>query len=461
MKKLIRGLSATLFAALAAGLVIAAELPGRDDYAFGFALTARGDAEFFALDIPLEVYRSVADPELRDAGVYNADGQPVPRLFERPPKEDKAGDETVPLGLVPLYGEQVDQPEKLRLLLHRDESGTTLDLDAGAGEAPADGAPLTAYIADARDLEHPLKALTFKWPDSPTGFIGTVRVEDSDDLQHWRQLGSANLAALEHETTRIRRQRIRLSKTASGEKVSDFLRITWQDMPDSWRLDSVVGVYPGQGTPARRQWLELDPLPAERDSDHVYDVGGFPPVDRVSLLLPGDTIVVRASVFYRLDEKEQWRFAYNGVFHSISRKGNTVRSPPAAIPEVRARQWKIRLDTGVTQGPVRLRLGWRPDRLLFVAQGPQPFELATGRARDVLDSFPQEKMLGDSAIFGMLRKTGDAGAARLGKRREIAGPAGLQAPPASKLRVLLLWAGLIGAIAVVGWLVFSLMREMR
>ena len=49
----------------------------------------------------------------------------------------------------------------------------------------------------------------------------------------------------------------------------------------------------------------------------------------------------------------------------------------------------------------------------------------------------------------------------VGKRRALAGASALEAPPASKLRTALLWAGLIAAIGVVGWLVYSLTREMR
>ena len=73
-----------------AGLSAAAELPGRGEYAFGFPLLTEGDSEFFTVDLPIAVYQSVADSALRDAGVFNADGQPVPRVFEhKPPEAEK------------------------------------------------------------------------------------------------------------------------------------------------------------------------------------------------------------------------------------------------------------------------------------------------------------------------------------------------------------------------------------
>jgi hypothetical protein len=175
-------------------------------------------------------------------------------------------------------------------------------------------------------------------------------------------------------------------------------------------------------------------------------------------------VVVRTSVYYRQHEENPWRLAVNGLFYNISRQGSALQSPAVAIGQgraglVRAGQWKVRIESGVAAGPVRLQLGWRPDRLVFLAQGAPPFELVTGRAQDELQRFPQETVLGDSTIFKMLRQSGKAGDASLGERMIIAGPAGLHTTETISLKVMLVWAGLIAAIAVVGWLVFSLLRE--
>ena len=453
---------AHILLATVTGLAVAGELPDREEYAYGFPLEMQEGSEFLSATITLEVYRAVADPALRDAGVYNAAGQPVPRIFEHPTPKDTSTEQKTVLGLLPLYGQQADQPDQLRLLLHQNANGTTLDLDVRAGairdRGDADGeGPLTAYIIDVREFEFALKALDFVWQPLPQGFIGTVMVEDSDDLRHWRNLGTSTLAELQFEQTRIEQRRVSL-----GRKISDYLRITWQDMPVTWKLNAVTGIYTEQGTAASRDWLILDSFePGETERELVFDVGGYPPVDRVNVLLPDDNVVVRASVFYRRGGQDSWRLAHNGIFYNISRQGRALQSPAAAVRDVRAGQWKIRIDSGMTTGPVRLQLGWRPDRLIFLAQGSAPFELVTGRAQDALDQFPQETVLGDNAIFRMLRESGQAGAAIVGTREVISGPDRLEISASKPWRVWLLWAGLTGAIVLVAWLVYSLMREMR
>jgi hypothetical protein len=444
----------------------AAELPGRDEYAFGFPLAAPGDAEFFAVDLPLEVYRSVADPELRDVGVYNAEGQPIPRLVERPAAAAPGSEREIALGLIPLYGGQAEQSEQLRLLLMQEAGRTRLELDTerAAGEQPQQS--LAGYLLDARELEHELQALALTWQPLEEGFIGTIRLDTSDDLRHWRHVGTSALADLKFRETRIEQNRLPLPPG-----ISDFLRISWREMPDGWRLSSVHGVYTGESQSVARTWLELDPAPIESESadsagESLFDAGGYPPVDRVSLLLPEGNVVVRASIYYRPHGQDAWRLAHNGVFYKLSRQGNTLQSEPAPIQRgragpLRASHWKVRVESGVTAGPVRLQLGWRPDQLLFLAQGTPPFELVSGRAQDALQQFPQATVLGDRSLFTMLRQSAEAGEAALGARVDIAGEAGLEISETVSWSVILVWAGLIAAVAVVAWLVYSLARENR
>ena len=461
MKHYCRMLLAGLVAACIAS-AIADELPARDEYAYGFGLETQGDEEFFGLAVPIPVYRSVVDPKMRDAGVYNADGQPVPRIFEHPEVKDNDIERELPLGLVALYGEQTAQADQLHILFRQTAAGTTLEVESGKPPGvgavnQADNFPLAAYIADTRDLEQDIKALEFTWPQQDKGIIGRVRVEDSDDLQNWRQVGSATLAELQLEDTRIEHRRVELSRD-----VSDYLRITWSNMPDAWRLEAVTGIYTEKGTPNQRDWLTLEAAAdSEKEREYVFDGGGFPPVDRVSVLLPDENIVVRASIFYRHNEQGGWRFSHDAIFYNITRQGNVLQSSAINVNVQRAAEWKVRIDSGITTSPPQLKLGWRPDQLVFLAQGTAPFELVTGRAKDRLDNYPQQRMLGDSAIFRMLRETGQEGVATLGSRYVVAGQQHLEIHEKSIWRTLLLWGGLSSAILLVGWLVISLTREMR
>ncbi len=448
---------------------MAAEVPSRDAYAWRYALSVDTAAEFLAADVPLDLYLGVTDPGLRDAGVYNADGMAVPRIFDYPELPDNTTEHVTPLGLVPLYGSIGKAPEQLRLLMQQGASGTTLQLDTQTPAADPDSdppqAPLTAYIVDLRDVDEPFDALAFDWPELANGFIGTVTVEHSNDLKNWRRLVQGSLADLHYADTHIEQKQLPLRRAAD-----DYLRIRWRDMPSGWQLQGIAGIRNQQGPAARREWLELAPVEThENGREFVFDAGGYLPVDRVNLLLPGANVVVRASIRFRHDADDSWRNAHQGLFYHVSRAGHEVSSPAAELSRTRAGQWQVRIESGAINGtPVpnaeaglRLQIGWRPERLLFVAQGPAPFELVSGRALDRLDGFPQETRLGDTAIFQLLQDAGEPGQATIGSRELLAGAPALSVGAAQNWRVALVWAALIGGVLLVGWLVLSLLREMK
>jgi hypothetical protein len=64
-----------------------ADAPALSDYAWGFPIEVGEEASFYAVELPLEVNQSVTDSVLRDAGVYNGNGNPVPRMFEQVAEE--------------------------------------------------------------------------------------------------------------------------------------------------------------------------------------------------------------------------------------------------------------------------------------------------------------------------------------------------------------------------------------
>jgi hypothetical protein len=61
--------------------------------------------------------------------------------------------------------------------------------------------------------------------------------------------------------------------------------------------------------------------------------------------------------------------------------------------------WKRRSSKRTAAGGgIRLRLGWQPERLLFLAQGAGPYELVSGRARDQIEASPQHRLVGWLAL---------------------------------------------------------------
>jgi hypothetical protein len=94
----------------------------------------------------------------------------------------------------------------------------------------------------------------------------TLSVESGDDLQAWRRLGRATLADLAHGETRIEQNRVALDGA-----VGDYLRLTWSDLPEGWRLHSLVGIRRDDGPAETRDWLDLEAAVVEKNGRRRRD----------------------------------------------------------------------------------------------------------------------------------------------------------------------------------------------
>ncbi|MEJ8568644.1 DUF3999 family protein [Elongatibacter sediminis] len=451
-----------LLAAATATAVISAawaqSLPDREGYAWRFPIETRSETEYHRVVLSPEVYRSVTDTGLRDIGVYNADGEAVPRIVRAPDAPPDAPDRSFALTAVPLHGPPAAQREQLRLLMQQGEAGTTLSLDTATdGERPGSQAPrIAAWIVDLREVEESFDGLRVAWNDGLEGFIGSLRVQTGDDLRQWRRLGQGTLAELIHEDTRIVRDKVTLSGTPG-----DFLRLTGADLPTGWTLTGLEALQSSGPAEVERDTVSVAPVADYEDGrGWVYDTGGAPPVDRIALDLPDGNVVIRARIDFRVDEDSPWRTATEDVFYRVRRDGLSVASEPVAIRPTRTAHWRVVVASGTVSAPVGLTLAWRPESLWFLAQGQGPYELVAGRGRAHDEDFPQLRLLGDRALFSTLEHAGPPGTASLGARASLAGPQALAPDPRPHWRTVLVWAGLIGAVLLVAWLVLSLMREM-
>lgn len=453
----LRILNLMTVAMLCSAVAAADEIPDAQAYAWQFPLNVVEPSEYMEATIPIEVYRSVSDSALRDIGVYNAAGEAVPRMVRKQQASGVLVEDSTSLNILPLYGELQESNRRLQLFMAMAEDITTLQFDSQLAEPADPDLQLHAVIVDLRERRGEISALDLTWPATASGFIGRVRVEESDDLGDWQPVGSGIVADLQFEDAKIAQNRVELQR-----QPRKFLRITWIDMPAGWQIASVSGVRRNSGPEPKRDWITLNPVERSDDGrEFVYDLGGYPPVDRVALELPGNNVVVRAQVDFRHSPETGWRRAHDGVFYRVSRSGSEINAEPASLTPAPAGQWRIRIKSGQVNGDVRLKLGWQPGKLLFLAQGQEPFTLASGRAQDSVEQFPQHRLLGDSSIFSILANASTPGTAIVGTRQLGAGAMVMEGARTWTWRTVLVWIGLVGAVLFVGWLVWSLMRESK
>jgi len=430
-------------------------MPAPDAYAYGWPIELEAPADFYEFELPLEVYRSVADPALRDIGVYNARGEPVPRLISAPANPGAAPEKTAEISALPIYAPPGTPLGELRLALERSDGGTSVRIETDTLAAGTEPKVLVAYIADLGRPATDLRAIELEWPREIEPLVTQLTVEGSADLDVWFAMGSGAIAGLRQDEANIERRRVEL-----GTREVRYLRLSWRAVPEGWRVTRLLAHHSQAAPEAEHEWLTLWPTGRDTaDGGYLYDMGGSPLIDRLTLALPGENSLVRASVYARASLEERWQRVHNGLFYRLRREGDAVTNESVAHAPQRAARWKVVVERGQPELRLGLTLGWRRDRVLFVAQGEAPWRLVAGSARDAEDYFPQARRFSDPEMRKLLEDTGPVGVAKLGKREELGGPLRLESPHSPAWRRWLLWLGLVAGVLLVGGMAWRLGRQ--
>ena len=434
-----------------------ADAPVLSDYAWGFPIDVSEDASFYSVELPLEVNQSVTDRALRDAGVFNGDGDPVSRVFEQADSVREPLERSNPLPMLPLYRAVDTRTDQDSLSLERDGDSMQFKFDLEDLLAPEEDEKLVAYIVDSRQTDDNAAGLDLVWGQTEPGFMGRVMVDGGNDLQNWSPVGSAVVAYLREDSASIEQRRVKLRR---GD--FDFLRIRWEGLPENWHLSQVMGVYMDGTDDSVRKFATLDSTGVDPDDGgRIFELGGAPVVDQVRVVLPEPNTVISAQVFYWAERREQWLPISRGSYHHIIRDNNAVMSDPLKMKKMRSRQFKVVITRGPADVPMQLEVGWRPDRLLFLAQGQAPFTLAAGSADDEMRQFPQQRIYGGSALATLAENNGGVVAVTLGPRYQLGGPDRLIATRQINWRTFILWFGLVMGVAFVGFMASKTIRELR
>ena len=430
-------------------------VPGLNDYGWGFPVVTSQDANFYSVTLPLDVNRSVTDPDLRDAGVFNADGEPVPRIFLPAVDEVEQVERTRALPFVPLFSDIDVGEEDIRLLFERRGDYARVELDTGAaGERPA-GRKLQSYIADTRELDQAIVAIELFWTQIDDGFVGRVTIEGSNDLGHWYMLASAAIADVRAAATSIVQRRVDVPGNSY-----DFLRMTWTDLPDNWTLAEINAVYTLGVAKSVRKSISVDTAGIDaEDGGRIFSLGGAAMIDQVRLVLPDANTILSASIFLWSETQQRWYRVLQGSWHHIGRGEQRIESSAEKIPRTRTSRIKVVVSAGQPGAAMGLEVGWLPDTLLFLAQGPGPYILATGRAADREAAFPQQRFYGVGSITALASENRQSVSATLGQRYALGGTDRLRIVKTFDWRTLALWLGLALGVGFVGFMATKIMRE--
>jgi len=442
------------------GLCASAGVHATGDFAWQWPLElSEPDAGVHEITLNEEVYRAAFWRDLRDVRVLDADGRVVDSARYSAP-EVITHTETLELPWFPLPAETRADTD-LALVVQRDASGRVSAIRE-TGTTTANAAD-PAWLVDLGEHAGQVHTLRVEWSDPEAHFDLGYRVETSADLHHWRVLESeVRLVQLQHAQRELRRNAFPLS-TGTQQRYLRLVPLQASGVPGLKALHGDVN-----HTAAHDDWRWLDlSVQSRGEEGFEYHTSGFFPVQRLDVSLPANS-----SVIWRVSNHDPgsagediwpWRVQVaRWETRHVQMAGQAQRSPPLELrPGADSkRHWRLHPVTGPLPpvAPV-LRLGWRPGRLVFLAQGRAPYHLVAGNARaedDLAHGVGVIALRGDAIAN---RKPWQPGEARLGERQLRAGGDAYQLPTVPRdWKTWILWAVLILGSAVVGWFALSVLR---
>jgi len=444
---------------LAMMVSLAASAAASADYATQWPLTlGRDDGGAYRVVLDASVYRQIRDPQLRDLVVLNRDGVAVPAGVFAPQDAlaKPAQRIAVPWFALPAAATMGGGAQGWELVSQADADGRLRRVEARIIDPAAAALPRNALLVDVSRVREPITALELQWEPLQALDLG-YRVDASDDLEHWQPLPTrGRMIDLQRDGRRLLHRRIELFGLLPQYQKARYLRLTpdRNDQPVAI-TDVFVELAAARALP-EPAWLELAARQTGSGKDAVFEftLDGRFPVQLVDVALAGNH-----AIEWWLESRDNtdapWQLrAGPWMAYRVDAAGSGSRSPPQALAgNVRDHYWRLRTNVDVADAPT-LRLGYRPESVVFLAQGPAPYALAAGSARAHRADAPIPQLI---AELRQQRGTDwQPAPAYLGTAQPLAGDAALK--PAYDWKSWLLWAVLaLGALVVAGF-AFSLLR---
>lgn len=444
---------ALLAGCLLSGLAVASPTPA--DFASRVPLEVSGNGPWYRLQLPIDVLFAARNGDLRDLRVFNADGEALPYSLRTTSASEKLVRSEVQARIFPLRGRSGSAAaDSVKVV--RSTAGTILEITPAA-PAPDKQEVLRGWLLETGAGDLPLDRLQLDWTADADGFQ-RLRIEASDDLEHWRSLGEGQLARLDFNGQRIEQNDIALP----GESAR-YLRLWWESPEQAAQLvgATLSGSRSSTG-PIPMLWSEPLAAKAGAQGEFSWSLPLALPVERVRIPLEQANTLAPVMLSGRRDGNVQWTPLARGVLYRLPGEGGEITQEELTLPGTAVSQLRLQPDSrggGLGGLTANLSVGVRATEVVFLARGGEPYQLAIGSTAVADGSLP----LGTLVPGFDAKRLSGMGEARLKgtlQTRNAAAPT-VEAKSDGRWKRYGLWALLLAGVALLGLMAVSLLRGNR
>lgn len=440
------------------------------DYSHLLPLTTSAKQGVLQLRLPKDVYLHARTPMLDDLRVFDASGTLQPFALRTPGAESRISHRDRPLTIFPLTS-AAGPTSRLDLDVSTSTDGRLVSVklkpEAGNGGGTATAPQLAGLVLDlGKDATSlPVNALRFTLPAGTQEYSAQVWLETSTDMKHWDTVGAAELNWLVNSSA----QTLANDRLAFDARSFRYARLSWRS-GTPLQFASIIAEQPTQtSTALPAEQLLIQPTAGKQAQDLLYATPPAIAPIKAGLQFSDNNAVLAATlgIYRELPARQAgqgatWRFdpLVSSTFYRIM-QGDQVRSSgDVEVPPVHATQWVLRTGTPSPLKPA-LRLNWQPATLVFLASGNAPYTLAVGRehATPALRELSQVAPGFSDAELQKLEQVSAGPAVQQQGSGVRDASSAMEAANAAQRRVIVLWGLLLLGVAVLGFMVWRLVRS--
>lgn len=436
---------------------VIAEEPELEDFAYSMPIITDGNAPMYHLQIPEQVYNNTTQPELGDIRIFNRDKQRVPFVIRKPETQRTIQKFWVDLPVFPIKGKISHTTQDLDFNITVNDAGKIINIEYNENGKLQDQQTIESYIFDLSSVKQNIDELSFIITNGEGGYLKSVIIEKSEDLNNWGTLVSnATLSKLTYANHTLEKNNINIP----AQKVR-YLRFTWRDNSEGLQIISARALLTSTTTEIERHWSTVTGVQSAKDTSlYDYEVPGQYPIDQVNIILPDDNTLIEATLRSRKDPNSSWSMRYKGVFYKLQMNDTLIELQPIDIRPTTDRYWQLDVKTeeGLGDGQLQLNYSWVPNEIYFLARGEGPFTLAYGNSRAQEPLKPVDtlmRILSDEQQKNMIQSAG------LGDVETLKGDTALQPVKEIPWKQIILWMMLVSAVIIIAFMAYRLLREMN
>jgi hypothetical protein len=367
------GVALGLAASLLAPLASAQDVP--EDFRTQAPLTLSGEGPWYRLELPMALHLAAQFADLRDARVFNAEGQAQAYALTLGRASQRENIQQTAVKWFPLRGPKDAPLNASGIRVQRSSAGTLVEVTA-----PADGAPaeeqLRGWLLDASGIDAPLEKLVLNWSGAAEGFQ-RFSIEASDDLQHWQSWGEGQIARLSFADEQLEQRSISLPGARAH-----YLRLLWlapQQAPALTAAELFSSA--NDSLPAPMAWSAAMAPSSVKAGEYRWDLPLALPLERIKISLPQANTLAPVQLYGRRDGKVQWQLLSRSLLYRLPQAGKEALQEHIELYGAPVQQLKLLVDQrggGLGSEAPQLHIGLRATELVFLARGTPPYTLALG-----------------------------------------------------------------------------------